>query len=484
MNKLSRRQFLSTAALAAGTTLLVACAPAATATIAPQDTVEVPTAEPTAETVAEATQAPEPTAAPATAVTKILMWDDNVGPDQAGTPNDKQWQKMHEKFAADHPEVEVEFQPLASGTEIRKAFISAHAAGNAPDLFYTYPPSMNPYWDQGFLLQMDNYVDAWKLKADVVDALWYDAKIDDHYYGIPCDFYGMCLWWRKDLFKEAGLEAAPATWDELVSFGQKLTNVAKKQYGFGLLGMAWASWYWENFVWQAGGEVTKRLEDKNIELSFTDEPGVTALKFYQDLKYKYQITQENVLQDYDSNTKDFVAGRTAMWMASHGSGSGFISEGLTVEQMGVTTLPAGPTGVKSAQIGGGYWTINASSDKARQDAAWTYSVWRTDPETWKFMWTTQNEVGVPASPWLPVYKTDLKQNEIQDIPAEWLTAAAATSAIAHTEYIFKDKLEPYFAAPVQTVLTDDKADCKAALVDAAKKMVSEVEGTILASSAA
>jgi ABC-type glycerol-3-phosphate transport system substrate-binding protein len=413
------------------------------------------------------------------------MWDDNVDPTQAGTPNDKLWIKMHDKFTADHPEVQIEFQPILSGTEIRKAFISAHAAGNAPDLFYTYPPSMNPYWDQGFLLQMDDYVNSWKLKDDVVEALWYDAKQgpDAHYYGIPSDFYGMCLWWRKDLFKTAGLDRAPQTWDEIVEYGQKLTIPEKKQYGFGLLGMAWASWFWENFVWQAGGEVTTRLPDKNIELTFTDDPGVQALQFYQDLKYKYKITQENVLQDYGANNDDFIAGRTAMWMNANSSGSGFVSGGLTTDLMGVVALPAGPTGKKAAQIGGGYWTINASSTKDRQDAAWTYAVWRTDPETWKFLWTTQNEVGVPPSPWMPVYKTDLKQASIQAVPEEWIKASNDTAAIAHTEYILKDQLEPYFAAPVQTVLTDPNASCKAELITAAKKMVGEIKGTVLAKSA-
>lgn len=487
MKKLNRRQFLSAAAITAGSTLLAACS-APQATIAPQDTVAVPTAEPAKaeadEEPMEATEVPdEPMSEGPASKTKILMWDDNVSPDLVGTPEDKLWIAMHEKFAAEHPEVEVEFQPLTSGTEVRRAFISAHAAGNAPDLFYTYPPSMNPYWDQGFLLNMDEYVSIWELKEDVVDALWYDALIEGHYYGIPNDFYGMCLWWRKDLFAEEGLEHAPATWDELVEYGTKLTKPDKRQYGFGLLGMAWASWYWENFVWQAGGEVTKRLDGGKVELSFTDDPGVQALQFYQDLKFKHKITQENVLQDYDANNEDFIAGRTTMWMAAHSNGSYYMSEGLALEQIGVSALPAGPTGIEAAQIGGGYWTINASSDKARQDGAWTYAEWRTHPDTWKFFWTTQNEIGIPPSPWLPVYKTDLKQNEIQDIPREWLDAAAATSAIARTEYIFKDKLEPYFAAPVQQVLTEESADCKAVLVEAAKKMVSEVEDTVLASSA-
>ncbi len=68
---------------------------------------------------------------------------------------------------------------------------------------------MNPYYDQGFLLQIDPLVNAWEFKDKVVPALWYDALIDGHYYGIPKDFYGMTLVWRKDLFAEEGLTAAP-----------------------------------------------------------------------------------------------------------------------------------------------------------------------------------------------------------------------------------------------------------------------------------
>jgi multiple sugar transport system substrate-binding protein len=484
MKKLSRRDFLTAAAAVAGGSLLAACAPAPAATpmvvketvMVPQKETVVVSNETTVEKVVTSTPAPMKN-------TKILMWDDTYAPTDAGKPDSLLKDAMHEKFAADHPEVQVDFQPVTSGTEIRKAFIAAHAAGNAPDLFYTYPPSMNPYWDQGFLLQMDNYVNSWKYKDLVVDALWYDAKMDNHYYGIPCDFYGMTLVWRKDLFAKEGLDHAPTTWDELVEFGKKLTHPDKKQYGFGLLGMAWASWYFENFIWQAGGEVTTRTADKKVELSFTDDAGVAALQFYQDLKFKHKITQENVLQDYGENEKDFIAGRTAMWMTANTNGNTYINGGLTMDQFGMVALPAGPTGVKAAQIGGGYWTINASSDKDHQDAAWTYADWRTNPDTWIFIWQTQNKVGVTPTPWIPVYKGLLNQAEFQQVPDEWVKASNETGKIARTEYVFKDKLEPYFAAPVQTVLTDEKADCKQTLVDAAKKMASEVQDTVLAKSA-
>ena len=488
---LARRDFLKLSAGLTGMAALAACG-SATPTVAVKETVAVKKEEATAVPAATeaATTAPAastdatPTAAPAAAGKEvtILSWNDNVAPDQADTPTAKQWEAMRKEFNRVHPEIKIEDQPITSGTEIRKQFISANAAGNAPDFFYTYPPSMNPYYDQKFLLQMDNLVDSWEYKDKVVDALWYDAKIDGHYYGIPADFYGMTLVWRKDLFAKEGLTAAPTTWDELVTYAKKLTHTDKKQYGFGLLGMAWASWYWENFVWQAGGEVTKRLDDGNIELSFTEAPGVEALQFYQDLKFKHKVTQQNVMQDYDENTKDFVAGRTAMWMSANTSYTGYIDQGLKQDQLGTAPLPAGPK-ASAAQIGGGYWTLNPASSEDKRAAAWTYISWRAHPDTWKFLWKTQNDLGITPVPWIPVYKDILVQSDYQDVPKEWVATSDATGKIARTEYIFKDKLEPYFAAPVQTVLTDASASCSTVLIEAAKKMASEVTGTVLAASA-
>ncbi|MCL5994524.1 MAG: substrate-binding domain-containing protein [Chloroflexi bacterium] len=476
---LARRDFLKLSAGVTGLAALAACT-SAPATIAVKETVAVKKEEATTAPVAAEAS---PTAAPVAGGQQvtILSWNDNYAPDQAGTPGAKQWDAMRQEFNRVHPEIKIEDQPITSGTEVRKNFIAANAAGNAPDFFYTYPPSMNPYYDQKFLLQMDELVNSWEFKDKVVDALWYDAVIDGHYYGIPADFYGMTLVWRKDLFAEAGLDAAPKDWNELVEFAKKLTKPDKKQYGFGLLGMAWASWYWENFVWQAGGEVTKRLEDGKIELSFTDEPGVEALQFYQDLKFKHQVTQENVLQDYGENQKDFVAGRTTMWMTANTSYSWYIEQGLSLEQLGTAPLPAGPK-ASAAQIGGGYWTLNPASSKEKQDAAWTYVTWRVHPDTWKFLWKTQNDLGITPTPWIPVYKGLLNQAEHQKVPAEWVKTSEETGAIARTEYVFKDKLEPYFAAPVQTVLTDAKANCSAVLIEAAKKMVSEIKDTVLAAS--
>lgn len=498
--KLSRRRFLSGLGVTAAGAALAACQPKTVVvekevekevtkvvevekvvkeTVIVEGTPKVveKTVKETVEVLVEVT---EPPVSPETVT--IIMWDEWYAPENAGTPSAQLAEIMYENFRSQYPNIEIDHRALPPGTDVRQAFIEANAGGTPPDVFSTYPPSMNPYWDQDFLLNMDEYVNIWSLKDDVIDALWYDALIENHYYGVPNYFYGMTLVWRKDLFAEEGLTQAPANWNEMVEFGQMLTKPEKKQYGYGLLGMAWASWYWENFVWQAGGEVTTRLPDGKVELTFTDEPGVAALQFYQDLKYKYAITQENVLQAYDENVNDFIAGRTTMYMLATDRFAWCIEQGLTFDQFGTAPLPAGP-GSGAAQIGGAYWTINTAYDQVRRDASWTWIEWRTDPQTHIFRWKMENDLGMTPGVDLPIYKGILDQAEFQDLPEEWVETSDATSRIAHTEYIFKDKLEPYFAAPVQDVLTDPNADCKAVLVEASKKMVAEIEGTVLHPSA-
>lgn len=469
---LTRRRFLKGAGVLLGTALLQACTPQQ----APPASKEEPTAQGSSEKVS--------TVAPAAAPVKLLVWDDAYGSDAAGTPDAQRLDALHKNFIDGHPDIEVDWQALPAGTEIRKTFIEANAAGTPPDLFFTYVPSMNPYIEQGFLLQMDEYVQAWPQKDKVYEPLWVEALIDGHYYGVPhADaWYGMTLLYRKDLFAAEGLDRAPADWNEIVEFGKKLTKPDKNQHGYGLLGMAWASWYWENFVWQAGGEVTKRLPDGKVELSFTDDAGVAALQFYQDLKYEHQITQTDVMQDYDANKTDLLEGRTAMYMDSVGGYGWYYERGLTQDNLGNAILPAGPAGVKAAQVGGGYWTISPAYSRERQQAAWAYILWRNDPQTLIFDWQTCEKVGRVPGVSLPVYK-DLNQTEYKKVPEEFAKVAEETAAIARMEYIFKDKLEPYLAVPVQQVLTDGKADCKTALVECAKKVVKEVQGTVLAASA-
>src|SRR5256885_765921 len=55
---------------------------------------------------------------------------------------------------------------------------------------------------------------------------------DGHMWGLPIDGESTGLFYRTDLFAAAGIDHPPATWDEFAADAQKLTDPAKKQYGY------------------------------------------------------------------------------------------------------------------------------------------------------------------------------------------------------------------------------------------------------------
>ncbi len=50
-----------------------------------------------------------------------------------------------------------------------------------------------------------------------------DLKVGSYYYGIPLEIDGLVLIYNDNLFKKAGIQTAPATWDELTGDVTKLT---------------------------------------------------------------------------------------------------------------------------------------------------------------------------------------------------------------------------------------------------------------------
>jgi len=118
------------------------------------------------------------------------------------------------------------------------------------------------------------------------------------------------LFYRKDLFKKAGLKP-PKTWDDMLKAAIKLHD-PPNVYGLGLPGKREYetddNFYF--FFWSAGG----LLFDEQGKSYINCEAGVKALQFYVDLINKYHVTQPEVTS---WNRKEcrrlFEAGRLAMF---------------------------------------------------------------------------------------------------------------------------------------------------------------------------
>lgn len=76
----------------------------------------------------------------------------------------------------------------------------------------------------------------------------------------------------------------------------------------------------------------------------------------------------------------FVQGRMAMLVCWGGVANALVNKGLAREYIGQTPFPEAPGGRRSTFIAGGFYAINATSDKESRDAAWKYIEFMTSLE--------------------------------------------------------------------------------------------------------
>jgi len=155
----------------------------------------------------------------------------------------------------------------------------------------------------------DPYVDP-RLKADFFDVLYSKGVYNGKLLGLVWATSTKALFYRTDLFRDAGLEP-PRTWAEQLSAAVAL-NDPPNVYGLGLPG---AREYETDdnlffYFWSAGG----RFFDEHGKCTINSEAGVKALQFYCDLVNKYHVTQSEVTTWNRKQTRRlFEAGRLAMF---------------------------------------------------------------------------------------------------------------------------------------------------------------------------
>lgn len=403
---------------------------------------------------------------------KLVMWDyPKEGPDkQTALDNFK-------KFDDAYPNIKVEhklYQPEPGKDRIE--FTTAMAGGNGPDMYAGTPfVTMKQWIAQGFFEPLNNYMATWKETPYLQSAGLKIATVNNLIYGIPNLFTPFVLAYRVDKFKEAGLDPSkpPKTWAEYVKAAVALTDESKGQYGISLMGSAIADWWFQFYVWQAGGDITTVQNDGTIKLRITEKPAIQALQFYKDLKWKNNVVQKNLLMEFTDQAKDFATGKAGMIIFTPEWLPWWAGMGLKQEDMAIAPMPAGPAGVGTVSVSGGFDTINATISKDKKDAAWEYIKFdlRRENQIKKFKDMAAAGVKYPTT---PIY-TDLNIGDyIKDIPQSWITAMNQAAKSSREEYVLVEDIRPYLTKAIQTILVDKNADPKTELEKAAVLINKEV----------
>lgn len=269
-----------------------------------------------------------------------------------------------------------------SGSNFDSGFLMTMAGDNPPDIFYVNFRQYYNFIDQGFCRPLDDLVaqDPTVLKRanpiilDVIKS--YDGKV----YAVPFYQVAMALYYRKDHFQDAGLDPGkpPKNWDEFYDYAKKLTESAPGRTGFemgsGPGGIK--AYYWDNFLWQAGGDAILRQPDGSTRANVATPAGVLALDYYRKIVSDKWTGKDGkqygpAASNATSLSKDISAGNVSMWFAYTNDVVMNMTD-VDPSVLGIARMPAGPAGPAN-EINAGMWAINSQiKDPAKIKACWEF----------------------------------------------------------------------------------------------------------------
>jgi multiple sugar transport system substrate-binding protein len=211
--------------------------------------------------------------------------------------------KLIEQFEAENPDIKVELQLMSNDDRMARA-VNAVAVGEELGIFEIERRLVPDFVRAGYLLQLDSIVDEIGGEKFIPGSLLY-WPWDGHLYQFTSDVSGGTLYWRKDLFEQAGL-AEPDSYERLLEASEKLNGQN------GVSGNAFEAsndggvQRFVTFLWQNCGDFYTKAGD----LAF-DRPGAKqAVEDYAALN-KYAPAGSHSWGSRDP-VQAYTAGRVAM----------------------------------------------------------------------------------------------------------------------------------------------------------------------------
>jgi len=236
---MSRKIYTILSLLIVAAFVLSACG--APATEAPQTEPAAPAAT---EPPAAATEAPAATEPPASEPVTVTWWHITTDEKQAAV-----WQSLADSYMVEHPNVNIEITILENEA-FKTKMTTVVQSGDMPDIFQSWGGGvMNEYIGAGMMKDITADLDAdggaWRNTFSPGALGVY--SLDGKNYGVPWDMGMVGFWYNKDLFAQAGIDAPPATWDELLDAVTKLKAAGITPIALGE-GDKWPGHFWFGYL--------------------------------------------------------------------------------------------------------------------------------------------------------------------------------------------------------------------------------------------
>jgi multiple sugar transport system substrate-binding protein len=199
----------------------------------------------------------------------------------------------------------------------------------------------------------------------------------DNIYGVPFFISTPVIYANETLVREAGgsVDAFPRGWPEITALGSRINSTAQNRTGFYFQWDITGNWMWQALLFSRGGGV---LSEDEQRVAFDSPEGLWALEQLE------QFARAGMPNLRSAQARPaFAAGTMGIFVDS--SSNIAFAEKQVADKFPMRVLPF-PVTMPNGRVpaGGALGTIHAV-DPRRQEAAWRYLRFCTNPESQAFM---------------------------------------------------------------------------------------------------
>jgi raffinose/stachyose/melibiose transport system substrate-binding protein len=227
----------------------------------------------------------------------------------------KAYETIIKDFEAANPGVTIKLENR--GTDEHKSALRVAAGSDqAPDIFFMWAGLGlgGEFVKSGLTLPMDKYYADYKWDDEfIAPALAFSKQYPGGRFGIPSTFRGEALYYNKALFKKAGIENVPTTYDELVAAADKLAAAHIPAITFGGT-VNWHVMRLMDEILEVKCGPAKHDAVMSMKVNWADEPCATAA-FEEFHRWTSKYTLKPFMGiDQAQSFNLFLAGKAAMML--------------------------------------------------------------------------------------------------------------------------------------------------------------------------
>ncbi|HEY0073575.1 MAG TPA: ABC transporter substrate-binding protein, partial [Abditibacteriaceae bacterium] len=211
------------------------------------------------------------------AKTKLIVWGLQSGKET------KALDAQVTEFEKRNPDIDVSLLSMGAGAMNPQKLMTAIVGGVPPDVINQDRFTIGDWASRDTFRPLDDFIAEDKNKPDGIresdyySAAWQEAEYEGKVYAIPSGIDDRMLFYNRKMLREAGYNAPPQTWEELLEMSKKLTKRHPKgtYERIGFIPNYGNSWLYL-YSWQNGGEF---MSPDGRKCTLNNEHSVGALKY-------------------------------------------------------------------------------------------------------------------------------------------------------------------------------------------------------------